>query len=230
MNRITRLATLTAAVCLIAPLSVSSAQSSAPVVAVVAFNLHGAANDSRDFAGVGSAIGDLLAADLAANANVRLLDRAQVHRTVAIQPLSRNGMVDRGAAASAAKLLGARHVVYGGFSADAAGNVRLDARGADASTGAVEFTARLQGRGDDIVALVHELATRLVAGMSLPARSGAAGAGSALPLSAVVSYGKALDAVDRGDQAQARERLGALVRDHPGFAAARSALAGLGGT
>lgn len=231
MHRIVRFAMWSAAVTAgLAPLPSLSAQPS-PVVAVVAFNVHSTARNARgarEFAGVGTAVAELLAAELTSTAGVTVLDRARVQRAVSAQQASRTGMVDRDAAVNAARQLGAAHVIYGGFTADASGNVRLDARGVNVATGAVEFTERLQGDGDGVVALVQRLSSRLVGGMSLPARPGfAAAATSTLPLSALVTYGKALDSADRGDRAQAQTLLRAVLSDNPDFTPAKSALAGL---
>ena len=57
--------------------------------------------------------------------------------------------------------------------------------------------------------------------------SGTPAGGSALPLRALVDYGRALDAGDRGDTARARQLLEGLVRDHPDFAPAKVALSAL---
>lgn len=225
MNRIARFVIWPAALLAsAAPLSALAAQQG-PVVAVVAFNVHGTARDSRELAGIGKAVADLLATDLATSAAVQVLDRAGVQRAVGAQPPSRNGMIDRGAAVKAALQLGAAHVIYGGFSTDASGNVRLDARGVNTATGAVEFTERMQGSGDGVVTLVRQLASRLAAGMSLPARQGySAGAAPALTLGALASYGGALDAADRGDRARAQELLRSVLAANPGFAPATAAL------
>ena len=229
MSRIVRFAVLSVALGVaVAPLRTVAAQDTTPVVAVVPFTLHAAPRDTRDFAGIGTAVADLLAADLAAGASVRLTERAPLRRAVDLQPPSRRGGVDRSAAVAAAKLLGAQHVVYGGFTADATGNVRLDSRAVNVSTGAVEFTERIQGRGDDVVSLVRQLAARLIAGMPLPASTAAAtGASAPVSLRSLVAYGKALDFADHGDRAQAEALLSSVIADNPGFAPAKSALAGL---
>jgi len=227
MIRIARLATSLAAVGGLA-LSAAAlgAQESSATVMVAPFNVHEARGDSRDFAGAGTAIADLLGADLRAG-GVRVVERAPTQRTVALQPRTRDGMVGRQGVTEAAKLLGAAHAVYGGFSADAAGNIRLDARVVNAGTGAVEFTERLQGRGDDVVGMLHQLVARLAAGMSV-SLSGNSAPNASIPLRALVDYGKALEALDRGDRAQARQRLESIVRDQPDFAPARTALAATG--
>lgn len=227
MVRVARFAALIAIAGLVAGRALpAGAQGNAQTVMVVPFNLHESPRDNRDFAGVGSAIADLLAGDLHAG-GIQVIDHAPAARTAALQPKSRGGMVARQAAVDAAKLLGATHVVYGGFAADAAGNVRLDARAVNVGTGAVEFTERLQGRGDEVVVLLQQLASRLASGMSLSFTGGGA-QNAALPLAALVTYGKGLEAADRGDRAQARQLLESLVRDHPDFAPAKAALAASG--
>jgi hypothetical protein len=227
MIRITRWTTaLAMGGALTLPVVALGAQAAGAVVVVAPFNVHEARRDARDFAGAGTAVADLLGAALR-DGGVSVADRAPVQRTVALQPRVRDGMLGREGAVAAAKLLGARHVVYGGFTADAAGNVRLDARAVNVGTGAVEFTERVQGRGDDVAALVHELASRLATGMSM-SLSGAGTQGPAIPLRALVDYGRGLEALDRGNRADARQLLQGVVRDHPDFAPAKAALAAAG--
>jgi TolB-like protein len=227
MVRIARIATSLALVGGAAlPLATVAAQEPTQTVMVAPFNVHEARGDSRDFAGIGTAIADLLATDLRSG-GVRVVDRGPAQRTVALQPRSRDGMLGRQGAVEAARTLGAAHVVYGGFSADAAGNVRLDARAVNASSGAVEFTERLQGHGDEVVSMLHQLASHLATGMSVKL-SGSAPQASALPLRSLVDYGKGLEAADQGNRAQARQLLEGVLRDHPDFAPARAALAAAG--
>jgi len=202
------------------------AQAAAQAIMVAPFNVHEARRDSRDFDGIGTAIADLLAADLRAG-GAAVVDRAPTQRTVALQPRVRDGMLGRQGAVEAAKVVNAAHVVYGGFTADAAGNVRLDARAVNVGTGQVEFTERLQGRGDDVVGMLQQLASRLAAGMSV-SLSGGAVQGAPVPLRSLIDYGKGLEAADRGDRAQARQLLQSVVRDHPNFAPAKAALAAIG--
>jgi hypothetical protein len=208
------------------PVATLGAQATGQTVVVAPFNVHEARRDTRDFAGVGTAIADLLAAQLRAG-GVSVADRAPVQRTVALQARGRDGMLGRDGAVEAARLLGARHVVYGAFTADAAGNVRLDARAVNVATGAVEFSERLQGQGDQVIGLLHQLASGLARGMSI-ALAGGSPDGASVPLRALVEYGKGLEAIDRGDQANARQLLQGVVRDYPGFAPARAALAATG--
>ncbi|HEX6599424.1 MAG TPA: hypothetical protein VF034_08905 [Gemmatimonadaceae bacterium] len=226
MNRITGLAVALVATVVPTTPTMAAAQATGQAVVVAPFNVHEARRDARDFQGVGTAIADLLAADLRAG-GVSVADRGPVQRTVALQPRGRDSLLGRQGAVAAAKALGSQHVIYGGFAADQAGNVRLDVRAVNVGTGAVEATERLQGHGDEIPALVRQLAARLASAMSVTLTQGAP-QGASLPLRALAEYGRALEALDRGDRAGARSLLQGLVQEHPDFAPARAALAAAG--
>ncbi len=224
MGKLTRLASaLAVAAALALPLAAGAQATTA--VAVVPFNVRQSSDSA--FAGIGTAIADLLATELRAVAGVRVVDRGPTGRTVALQPKTRGGFVGREGAVEAARLLGAQHVVFGGFAADAAGNVRLDARAVNVGSGTVETTERLQGRGDSVVSLVRQLAARLENAMAMTAPAGATPS-PVIPLGALADYGKALEATDRGDRTRARQLLEGVLRDHPDFAPAKAALAAVG--
>lgn len=196
-------------------------------VAVVPFNVRGASTDTAALSGIGTAVAELLATELRGVTGVRVVDRGPTERTVALQPKTRGGFVGREGAVAAARQLGAQHAVFGGFAADASGNVRLDARAVNVGSGMVETTERLQGRGDQLVALVRQLAVRLETAMTMTPPGGAAGAPS-VPLGSLADYGKALEAIDHGDRTRARQLLEGVLRDHPDFAPAKAALAAAG--
>jgi TolB-like protein len=203
------------------------AQGTTTTVAVVPFNVRASRTDTTAFVGVGTALADLLSSELGAIAGVRVLDRGPVSRTAALQPKTRNGFTGREGAVTAARALGAQHVVFGGFAADGSGNIRLDARAVNVGTGVVETTERLQGRGDDIASLVHQLALRLETAMSISA-SGAAAASPSIDVSGLAAYGRALEASDRGDRPTARQLLEGVLREHPDFTPAKAAMAAPG--
>jgi hypothetical protein len=130
-------------------------------------------------------------------------------------------------------------MIFGGFMADAKGNFRIDARAVNVETGALEFTDRVQDRSENVLGLIGQLASRLNAGLKLPpatprvgdasSSTGPQQAGSPtatkLPMRAAVLYGKALDMADKGDKARAVELFGAVLKEFPDYAPARTGLA-----
>ncbi len=238
MTHLSRFVTLAAVALGVAlPLTSASAQADArPTVAVMFFNNNVFTKDARDYDGLSKGIADFLITELAANPNIRLIERDQVQKLLDEQQLAVGSKVDRETAVRVGKLLGAQHMIFGGFMADAQGNFRIDARAVGVEQGMIEYTERVQDRSDDVLSLIGALAAKLNAGMHLPAvtardagaqQAGAPRLSRKLPMKYAVMYGKALDLSDRGEKARAVELFGAVLQEFPDFAPAVRAKAKL---
>ena len=240
MTRMSRIASLVlVGAGLVAPLGPVVAQSAKPTVAIMYFNNNVITKDARDYDGLSKGLPDFLITEMSSNPAIRVVERDQVQKLLDEQKLVGAGQVDRESAVKVGKLLGAQHMIFGGFMADPKGNFRIDARAVNVETGAIEFTDRVQDRSDNVLALVGQLAGRLNAGLKLPATptrtgdvsapTGAQQAGAPtptkLPMRVAVLYGKALDMADRGDKARAVELFNAVLKEFPDYAPARTGMA-----
>src|SRR6476661_2437402 len=178
MKRSARFATLAAALLgVAAPVASVLAQADArPTVAIMFFNNNVFTKDARDYDGLSKGIADFLITEMAANPNIRLIERDQVQKLIDEQKLVTGGQVDRETAVKVGKLLGAQHMIFGGFMADPKGNFRIDARAVNVESGAIEYTDRVQDHGDNVMGLIGQLAGHLNSGLKLGAtRTGDAG-------------------------------------------------------
>ena len=231
MNRMTRFATLAAsAAALAAPMASLHAQKDGkPTVAIMYFNNNAFGKDAKDYDGLMKGVPDFLVTGMATNPNIRVIERDQVQKLVDEQHLVEGGRVDKETAAKIGKLLGAQHMIFGGFAADPNGNFRIDARAVNVETGMIEYAERVQDKVDNVMPLIDRLATRLNSGMNLPAmpvRTSEAtpAAAKPLPMKYAVMYGKALDMADKGQKARAVELFGAVLKEFPDYAPAKSGL------
>lgn len=244
MTRIARFASLAAAVVgLAAPLAVVEAQADTrPTVAVLFFNNGSFGKDAKDYDGLSKGIPDFLITDLSSNRSIRVLERDQVQKLVDEQKLVTGGVVDKESAVKIGKLLGVHHMIFGVFMTDPKGNFRVDARAVKVETSEIEHVERVDGKGDDIMASISTLASKLNAGMKLPAmtrrvgdaspasgaqQAGAPAAAPKLPMRVAVMYGKALDLKDHGDKSGAVERFNAVLKEFPEYGPAKTELAKL---
>jgi len=241
MTRLSRIATVAlAGAAFVAPLEAAVAQGGKPTVAIMYFNNNVFTKDARDYDGLSKGVADFLITEMSSNPSIRVVERDQVQRLIDEQKLVGGGQVDRETAVKVGKLLGAQHMIFGGFMADPKGNFRIDARAVNVETGAIEFTDRIQDQSDNVLGLITQLATRLNAGLKLPAtptRTGDAGApaGGAqqagapsptkLSMRLAVLYGKALDMADKGDKARAVELFNAVLKEFPDYTPARTGMA-----
>src|SRR4051812_20362724 len=207
MNRPTHIALLVlAGTGLLAAREPATAQSAKPTVAIMYFNNNVFTKDARDYDGLTKGVPDFLVSEMSSNPNIRIIERDQVQKLIDEQKLTSGGQVDRETAVKVGKLLGAQHMIFGGFMTDPKGNFRIDCRAVNVESGAVEYTDRVQDHADNVLALIGQVAGRLNAGLKLgaPTRTGEAGAApTRLPMRGAVLYGKALDMADRGDKAKA---------------------------
>jgi TolB-like protein len=240
MTDLTRIALFAvAATALAMPRESVVAQSGKPTVAIMYFNNNVFTKDARDYDGLSKGVPDFLITEMSANAGIRVIERDQVQKLIDEQRLVGGGQVDRETAVKVGKLLGAQHMVFGGFMADPKGNFRIDARAVNVESGAIEYTDRVQDKSDNVLALISQLAGRLNAGLKLPAmpsrtgdaspapgaRQAGAPSGAKLPMRYAVMYGKALDMADKGDRTRAVELFGAVLKDFPDYAPAKNGMA-----
>ena len=136
------------------------------------------------------------------------------------------GQVDRETAVQVGKLLGAQHMIFGGFMTDPKGNFRIDARAVNVETGAIEYAERVQDHGDNVMALIGQLAGAASTRGSSSARrrrdAGTTPATQPLP-DARRSRCTARRSTwpTEGDKAKAVELFGAVLKEFPDYAPAR---------
>src|SRR5258705_7050188 len=181
MTRPTRIALLVlAGAGLLADRESATAQAAKPTVAIMYFNNNVFTKDARDYDGLIKGVPDFLVSEMSSNPNIRVIERDQVQKLIDEQKLTSGGQVDRETAVRVGKLLGAQHMIFGGFMADPKGNFRIDARAVGVEQGVIEYSERVQDKSDNVMDLIGVLAGRMNSGMHLPGRPSRSGdAGSA---------------------------------------------------
>lgn len=220
------------------PMTAQSAasQDTRPTVAVLYFDNNSIGRDAADYAGMGKGVADLLITDLTAAANVRVVERERIEALLHEQNLAKQGQIDPATAVRLGRILGARHMITGGFMSTGDRMV-LTARAFDVETGQIVHTQKVSQAGDDVLALIGELSTRLTTSLKLPpverrtgdagqaaqqgAHQGAHHAPAKLDLRTALLYSKALEAQDAGDRAKAVELYNQVLDRFPTLESAR---------
>ncbi|HUF27364.1 MAG TPA: CsgG/HfaB family protein [Gemmatimonadaceae bacterium] len=142
-------------------------QSRAPTVAVLYFT-NSALVDHAQYAPLSKGIADMLVDALAQNPGIRVVERDQLQHVLEELKLHGTDQVDPETAVRVGKLLGARHMLTGGFVIDPRRDIRLVIRAVNVETSQVEYTESVQGKADNILALISELGTKVNTGLRLP--------------------------------------------------------------
>ncbi|WP_428263303.1 CsgG/HfaB family protein [Haliangium sp.] len=206
-----------------------------PTVAILYFDYDGS-NEEMGFLRKG--LTQMLVTDLTGAPEVDIVERVRLEDALAELELGKSKKIDPRSANRVGKLLGARYLVMGGYF-DMAGTLRMDARVVEVETGKVVASMGKHAKVDAFMNLEQYLATELgkVFRTELSAASTAPRKQpkprkrpkrpETLDARQAAAYGKALDAVDRGDKGEAETILEGLVRDKPDFEIAALDLASL---
>jgi TolB-like protein len=140
-----------------------------PVVAVLYFDNNSIGKDRADYEGVGKGIAELLINDMAGNPNVKVVERDRIQALLTEQNMTKAGTVDAQTAIKLGKIIGAQYMIYGGFMSMGNGTYVLTGRATNVETGAIVNPVKITSKGDDVLALINELSTKLNTEMKLPA-------------------------------------------------------------
>jgi TolB-like protein len=197
-----------------------------PTIAVLAFDYTG-----KDAAlePLREGLAQMLISDVPSLANVNVVERSRLNALLAEQKLTRSGKVDASTAAKLGKLLGARFLVLGNFF-DLGPSMRIDARVVEVETGKIVRAVGVNGASADFLAIEQDLAGKLSEAIAaaLPAEVQVSRPARPKPAkvksTTVVTYGRALVALDSGKKDEAKTLLTQVVKEAPEFRLAKSEL------
>jgi TolB-like protein len=152
---------------------VAGAQDNRPVVVVFTFQNSALGPAHGEFDNISTAVQDLLITDMASNAKVRLVDRAHIAEIQAEQNMVKGGMIDPQTAIRVGKIMGAQYAVTGGWIADKDGKAILTGRTIDIETSQIGNAQKIEGKADNVLAMISDLSSKLNSGLNLAPKPGA---------------------------------------------------------
>jgi TolB-like protein len=204
------------------------AQDTRATVAVMYFTNSALVNHSQ-YEPLSKGITEMLITELAASPALQVVERDRLQNLLEEQDLNSAGRIDKETAVQLGKILGARHMLMGGFVIDPRQNMRLDLRAVDVETSRVEYVETVSGKAENVLALISTLGAKVNSRLRLPplptTRRTEGKTSKSDQLRAVMLLSRALNEEDRGNITGAitlyREALGV----YPGYDRARVLLA-----
>ncbi len=200
-----------------------------PTIAVVPFTNGALGAAQAELAPLSAGMQDLLIYSLSANAKIRVVERENLQSLINEQNLGASGRVSSETAAHLGKILGAGHMIMGGFVTDTKGTMRLVARSVNVETSVVEFNTDVEGKETDVMVLITKLGDQINSGLKLPplasgAKEAAIDQAKKVPFQATMLYSRALAAKDAGNKDEAVQLLQKSLAAFPDFAPAQQEL------
>ncbi len=198
-----------------------------PTVALLYFDYRG--NDEQ-LGFLSKGLTQMLVTDMSDNEHMQIVERTDLEAVLKELKLSRSGKIDVATRNRIGKLLGARYLITGGYFQY--GNVlRIDAKIIDVQYG-TSTSVKAEGEPSDFMTLETQLADRLQArllkvhNVRLKNQAAARRRKAAnrrrdkqpkVSSDTIARFGRALDAIDQGNEKVAATQLSALTHDAPHF-------------
>lgn len=209
---------------LLLTLAPALAEAAAPTVAILYFDYQG---KNEEMQMLKKGLAQMLISDLSGSDKYTIVERDRLQEIIDELKLGQSKTIDKKTAAKIGKLLGARYMVLGGYF-DVMGMLRVDARVVEVETGKIVKSVGTNGAPDTFIDLEQKLSgelatildTQLEVTKSTP-RKKQTRRPKKLPMKDALTYGKALDAKDRGDKEAAKAHLKEVVKAQPDFSLAQ---------
>ena len=190
---------------------------------------NGALSNRTDFAPLSKGIADMMSVSLRANCNIRVVEREQLQRLLTEQNIPAD-RIDPATRVRIGKLLGAKHMVMGGFVVDLREQMVMTASAIDVETSEHEAAVSHQDAAKNLLDMVPVLARKLNNAMKLPPMQQTPAFEGARPpkrddeLLGLRLYSRALEEQDRGNKPKASELYRAALEKFPAYGPAQQAL------
>lgn len=205
---------------------------SRPTVAVLYFT-NGAIGKAEEYAPLSKGLAEMLITELSGNANIRVVERDRIQSLLEEQNLAAGGRIDQATAVRSGKILGALHLLMGTFVIDPKERMRLDVRAINTETSELEYATTVNGKADNMLELLTQLASKVNTGLKLPdvptefQRGASVGAKGPNQLRSMMLLSRALEQQDRQNTQAAIALYKESLQANPENARAKTLLATL---
>ncbi|HEY8258935.1 MAG TPA: CsgG/HfaB family protein [Gemmatimonadales bacterium] len=186
----------------------------------------------QEYEPLSKGITEMLITELAGSPSLQVVERDRLQALLQEQDLVRSSQVDQETAVRLGKILGAQHLLMGGFIIDPRDNMRLDLRAVSVETSRVEYVETVSGKSEEVLGLISQLGAKVNQRLRLaPMRSQIAPAGvktsKADQLRAVMLLSRALEEKDKGNPQGAMALYQQALDVYPEYTRAKVLLASL---
>lgn len=234
-----RMKTLFSALAGLTLIAGSAFAQSKPTVAVLYFTNSALGKDNADLQPLSKGLADLLINNLAANPNIRVVERDRIQAVLDEQKLATDGKLDQATMVKVGKIVGAHHMIAGVFATELGKpTLKISIRVFSTETSEIVPSASSSETGTTaaILPLIDKVSATLNKNLNLPAipaaareeHQAAAKKQEKVPFQAVMLYSRALDEKDHGNKEKAITLFRQSIQAFPAYEAPAKELEKLG--
>ena len=222
MKRIICTALMLGMVCIL-PLNLFSAETT---LAVLDFENNSFFNP-EEYQPLSQGLAQIMITELGSIQALRVVERQQLRSIMDELKLSQSGLISDDATVKVGKMLGAHHLVFGGYMVTMDEKIRIDVRIVQVETGLTVKASEITGKTKNVLSLVKKLSKKVLTDLKISISKNEArhlSEDQSVDMNAMVLFSKAVDLEDHGLYEEAEEVYKRALRIEPSFQQAQDRL------
>ena len=151
---------------------------------------------------------------------IRVVERRELNSILDEMKLSQTGSIAENASVQVGKMLGAQHLVFGGYTVALDKKIRIDTRIIEVETGLTLKAEEVTGKVDKILSLVKKLSKKILKDLDIKITKDeekVLAKSDKIDLSALIAFSEGLDFEDQGEVDKAIECYNKALDIEPNF-------------
>jgi TolB-like protein len=171
-------------------------------------------------------LAQILITELNRSGAIQVVERQKLRSLMDELKLAQSGVTSEQGSLQVGKMIGARHLVFGGFMVMMDDKIRIDVRIVEVETGLTIKAGEATGKTKDILSLVQKLSAKILKDLDIRLTQNAETPGK-IGIEALKLFSKGIEFEDRGEKAKALECYRAALDKEPDFQQAKDRAARL---
>ena len=171
-------------------------------------------------------LAQIMITELNGSGAIRVVERQKLRSLMDELKLSQSGMVSEQGSLQVGKLIGAKHLVFGGYMVMMDDKIRIDVRIIEVETGLTLKAGEVTGKTKDVLSLVQKLSNKILKDLNIMLTENGETPGR-ISIDALKLFSKGIEFEDKGDTARALECYRKAMDQEPDFQQAKDRAARL---
>jgi TolB-like protein len=183
----------------------------------------------EEYQSLSKGLAEIMVTELSRSPSIRVVERRKFRSMIDELKLSQSGAISEESSIQVGKLLGARHLVFGGFLVMMDQKIRIDVRIVETETGLTLKAGEATGKTKDVLELIQKLGEKIYKDLNIRLAEKQGGSPEKISTDALMLFSKGVEYEDKGDSRKAAECYVKSLELQPDFQQAKLRLAQLPG-
>ena len=200
-----------------------------PTIAILDFENHSFFNP-EEYQPMSKGLAEIMITEFSGIGSIRVVERRKLQALLDELKLSQTGLTAEDNSIRVGKLLGAQHLVFGGYMVTMDEKIRIDVRIVEVETGLTLKAGEVTGKTKQVLPLVKKLSQKILRDLQVKLtreESESFEKSKEYDLKAVLWFSKGVEFEDRGKIHEAKQCYGRVLQIEPDFEKAKSRLSAL---